>query len=120
MSPPQGDRLRSSRALRYASRIFSAILCIPVIAAIYQVAAHRRDLRDNPPPGQLVDVGGYRMHLHCIGQGSPTVILDSGLSDSSLSWYKVQPQVARVPHPYAFFADGWGRVLLKGTALAVP
>src|SRR4051812_6874655 len=29
-----------------------------------------------PPPGQLVDVGGYRLHLYCIGTGQPTVILD--------------------------------------------
>jgi hypothetical protein len=46
------------------------------------------------PPGQLVDVGGYRLHLHCIGQGSPTVVLDAGLGGFSLDWGAVQPHIA--------------------------
>ena len=29
-------------------------------------------------PGQLVDVGGHRLHLHCTGSGSPTVVLEPG------------------------------------------
>jgi hypothetical protein len=33
-------------------------------------------------PGRLVDVGGYRMHLYCVGDADPTVVLDSGLGDS--------------------------------------
>lgn len=31
-----------------------------------------------PPPGKLVDVGGWRLHLHCTGEArarQPTVIL---------------------------------------------
>ncbi|HEY5054596.1 MAG TPA: alpha/beta hydrolase [Acidobacteriaceae bacterium] len=70
--------------------------------------SHKRDLRDNPPPGQLIDVGGYRMHIHCVGHGSPTVILDSGLSDSSLSWFKVQPQVARFTRVCSYDRAGLG------------
>jgi pimeloyl-ACP methyl ester carboxylesterase len=71
------------------------ILSLVVVASAYQWLTHIRDLHRNAPPGRLVDVGGYRIHINCIGHGTPTVILDSGLSDSSLSWYKVQPQVAR-------------------------
>lgn len=43
--------------------------------------------------GRLVDVGGYRVHLHCTGAGSPTVfILGAGFS---FDWALVQPQVAK-------------------------
>jgi len=77
-------------------------------AATYQWMSHWRDVRDNPAPGKLVDVGGYRMHLHCSGQGSPTVILDSGLSDSSLSWFKVQPQVAGFTRVCSYDRAGLG------------
>jgi hypothetical protein len=28
-----------------------------------------------PPPGQLVDAGGYRVHLYCVGDGTPTVVV---------------------------------------------
>ena len=31
-----------------------------------------------PMPGQLIDVGGHRLHLHCTGSGSPTVVLEPG------------------------------------------
>ena len=32
-------------------------------------------------PGQLVDVGGFRLNLYCMGSGSPTVVFDSGWRD---------------------------------------
>ncbi|HQR61365.1 MAG TPA: alpha/beta hydrolase [Methylophilaceae bacterium] len=45
---------------------------------------------DLPPPGQRVDIGGYKLHIHCQGTGSPTVILDAGLGDWSSHWASVQ------------------------------
>jgi pimeloyl-ACP methyl ester carboxylesterase len=84
------------------------VLALVVAASAYQWLAHTWDLHHNPPPGRLVDVGGYRMHINCIGHGTPTVILDSGLSDSSLSWYKVQPQVARFATVCSYDRAGLG------------
>jgi len=43
-----------------------------------------------------------------MGEGSPTVILNSGLSDSSLSWYKVQPEVAHFARVCSFDRAGLG------------
>jgi pimeloyl-ACP methyl ester carboxylesterase len=39
-------------------------------------------------PGQLIDVGGHRLHLNCTGSGSPTVILEPGLGEvsSAMAW----------------------------------
>lgn len=53
--------------------------------------------QDSKPsaPGKLVDVGGYKLYLDCRGEGSPTVVLESGLDDSSAAWGAVQPEVAR-------------------------
>ena len=42
----------------------------------------------------LVDIGGRRLHVSCTGTGSPTVILEAGLGDSSETWNAVQPAVA--------------------------
>jgi len=46
-------------------------------------------------PGELVDVGGHRLHLHCTGSGSPTVVLEpgAGMSSSTMGW--IAPAVAR-------------------------
>jgi pimeloyl-ACP methyl ester carboxylesterase len=59
-------------------------------------------------PGQLVDVGGYGMHINCSGQGTPTVILDSGLGDSYLSWRKVQPEIAKFTRVCSYDRAGLG------------
>jgi pimeloyl-ACP methyl ester carboxylesterase len=47
-----------------------------------------------PPPGRLVDVGGFNLHVNCRGEGSPTVIFDAALGGSSVGWCLVQPQIA--------------------------
>jgi hypothetical protein len=48
-----------------------------------------------PPPGELVDVGGHRVHLQRQGRGTPPVVLDAALGDGSLSWALVH----RGSHP---------------------
>ena len=50
------------------------------------------------PPGKLVDVGGWRLHLHCTGSNkgnTPTVVFESGAGDFSFDWSLVQPAVSR-------------------------
>jgi pimeloyl-ACP methyl ester carboxylesterase len=46
-----------------------------------------------PPLGKLVDVGGYRVHLYCTGNGSPTVVITG--AGYSFDWGLVQPEVAK-------------------------
>jgi pimeloyl-ACP methyl ester carboxylesterase len=50
---------------------------------------------DPKPVGQLIDIGGRRLHLHCTGNGSPAVIVENGGAAFSFDWELVQPQVAR-------------------------
>jgi pimeloyl-ACP methyl ester carboxylesterase len=84
------------------------VLVLASAGAAYQWIAHNRDLRQNPRPGQLVDVGGYRMHLYCLGQGSPTVVFDSGLGDTWLAWHKVQPPIAQFTRVCSYDRAGLG------------
>jgi pimeloyl-ACP methyl ester carboxylesterase len=65
-------------------------------------------MRAFAPPGRLIDVGGFRLHLNCSGQGNPTVILESALGGSSLSWSLVQPPVARFGHVCSYDRAGFG------------
>jgi pimeloyl-ACP methyl ester carboxylesterase len=59
-------------------------------------------------PGQLIDVGGFRLHLHCCGQGSPTVVMDSALGGSSVSWLLVQPHIAELTRVCSYDRAGFG------------
>lgn len=90
------------------SAILCLILFVACIGAAYQSFASHLDRSRNPAPGMLVDVGGYRMHLYCLGAGSPAVVLDSGLSDYWLSWRKVQPKVAQFTRVCSYDRAGLG------------
>ena len=59
------------------------------------------------PPGRLIDVGGYKLHLWCQGSGSPAVILDSGLAGNSLLWACVLPLISRQTQACAFDRPGY-------------
>lgn len=59
------------------------------------------------PPGTLVDIGGQRLHLNCTGQGSPTVLLESGTGDISVIWSLVQPDVSAFTRVCSYDRGGY-------------
>ncbi len=61
----------------------------------FAIAQRIDDKHAYSPPGRLVDIGGYRLHLNCTGKNGPTVVLISGAGDFSFDWALVQPDVAR-------------------------
>jgi pimeloyl-ACP methyl ester carboxylesterase len=100
------------RVLSWAGRSLGALVgllvALALIGASYEAIAAAGDARRYPPPGQLIDVGGYRLHIQCVGAGSPTVVLDAGLSGSSLDWNLVQPELGRTTRVCAYDRAGMG------------
>lgn len=86
------------------------VLVILLAAAgfFYENISEARDRRFHPMPGRRVDVGGYKLHINCTGQGTPVVVLDSGLGDSYVSWMKVQPQIAKFTRVCSYDRAGLG------------
>ena len=84
------------------------VLFLAVAGMIYENISEARDRRFNPTTGRRFDVGGYRMHIDCAGEGSPTVILESGLGDTFASWRKVQPQIAKFTRVCSYDRAGLG------------
>ena len=97
---------------RWTMRIFVVLGAFLIVAALsgatYQWLATRKELAATPPPGHLVDIGGYRLHLWCTGDGAPAVILDTGLGGSSADWGFVQPDVARFTRVCSYDRAGMG------------
>ena len=85
-----------------------ALLALAVAGAIYQVIATERAERAYPPPGEMVDVGGHSLHINCVGQGSPTVLLDAGSGGFSAQWVRVQRQVSGTTRVCAYDRAGMG------------
>ncbi len=84
------------------------IASLSLVGAGYEAIAARGDARAYPPPGQMVDVGGYRLLIQCVGSGSPTVVLDAGLGGTSLDWALVQPQIGQKTRVCAYDRAGMG------------
>ena len=105
-------RRRGRRVLRWIGYLFAGglalIFVLMIAGAIYEAIASHRDRLAFHPPGQLVDVGGHKLHLYCQGEGSPAVILEAGGGNPSLAWFKVQPAVAQFSRVCSYDRAGLG------------
>ncbi|MEP6666688.1 MAG: alpha/beta hydrolase, partial [Nocardioidaceae bacterium] len=69
-----------------------AVLLLAAAGGVYQAIGSTTSYA---MPGELVDVGGYKLHISCTGTGSPTVVLEGGLGEPAVmmaGW--IQPAVA--------------------------
>jgi len=94
--------------MRIAGVIIVVVILLGGSGLAYQSASEAKDKQQYPPPGQLFDVGGYRLHLYCTGQGSPTVVLESGLAGPALQWALVQQELEKVTRVCSYDRAGLG------------
>src|SRR5918998_4183603 len=88
--------------------MIAVLLALAVIGAIYQTIATQIDQRTYSPPGEMVDVDGHLMHINCIGEGGPTVILEAANLGMSAHWVRVQQQLAQTTRVCAYDRAGMG------------
>lgn len=86
------------------------ILIVALTALTWQAGAQAKSklAEQNLPPGQLVDAGGFKMHVYCTGAGDPTIILEAGMNDFYVSWAKVQPDVSKFARVCSYDRSGLG------------
>ena len=84
------------------------VFVLAMAGMIYQTAATEADQRKYPAPGELVNVDGHMMHIYCLGEGSPTVILDHAGGGSSVDWSLIQPKLAEHTRVCAYDRAGYG------------
>jgi pimeloyl-ACP methyl ester carboxylesterase len=95
----------SSQIILISLAIIITALAVPVVLGQIKKA---RVHTIYPPIGQLVDVGGFRLHLHCQGERGPSVILDAGQGESSLSWGAIPSEIAKVTRVCTYDRAGLG------------
>jgi pimeloyl-ACP methyl ester carboxylesterase len=81
----------TTKPLAAVAAMFALLFLLPS-----EVSAQRT--ANNPartPPGKLVVVGGYRLHINCTGRGGPTIVLIAGAGDFSFDWSLVQPAASK-------------------------
>jgi pimeloyl-ACP methyl ester carboxylesterase len=105
----RSSRRRGNGCLRWLGGGLAVLLGLALVGYIYEPLAQVADAKTYPPPGQLVDVGGYRLHINCTGTGSPTVVIVAGAGDWSTSWAGyVQPEVAKTTRVCTYDRPGLG------------
>jgi pimeloyl-ACP methyl ester carboxylesterase len=110
----QSGKLSTSRrkgrgCLFWLGTSLATLLGLLLVGYIYEPMAEAADAKAYSPPGQLVDVGGYRLHINCTGSGSPTVVIVAGLGDWSTTWGGyVQPEVAKSTRVCTYDRPGLG------------
>jgi len=80
-----------------SNRSASYLLLSSLLVVAVPSTGYAQDTTTAPPPvplGQLVDIGGRRLHLYCTGAGSPTVVAENGSSSFSMQWALVQARVS--------------------------
>ncbi len=98
-----------SRARRWCVYPVIGLYALSAMGGAWQTVQDFRDRRENEGKGSLVDVAGRRMYLSCQGSGSPTVILESGLGETSAYWGWIAPMVARDTRVCVYDRAGRGR-----------
>jgi pimeloyl-ACP methyl ester carboxylesterase len=88
-----------------------APLTLLLIGCIYESIASQSDPERYPSPGEMVDIGGYRLHLVCEGErqvGQPLVIIEAGSGSSSPDWALVLPEIAQFARVCTYDRAGLG------------
>ncbi|MGW4410480.1 alpha/beta fold hydrolase [Nonomuraea sp. NPDC004702] len=83
---------------RHLTPIVKAAAAVAAGAAIgsllYQVLGERADRRRFPPPGELLDVRGRRVHVWLEGDGDgPALVVVPGIGTDCLEWAVIQRQL---------------------------
>lgn len=86
------------------------VVAIPLGGWLLQKQQEAADTRRFPPPGQLADVGGYRVHLYCEGKrgDGPLVVFNADSGDNGLIFRELQKRLAGTARSCAIDRGGFG------------
>ncbi|HEY6876599.1 MAG TPA: alpha/beta hydrolase [Polyangiales bacterium] len=106
--PVARDRSIWANGSGTASVLITLTLLMALTGMLYETVARRYAALSIPAPGQLIELGGRRIHLDCRGRGSPTIVLESGLDAlGSLAWTRVHAPLARTTRVCAYDRAGF-------------
>ena len=106
---------RVSAARKWTIRLVAALLVFLVAsAAIFLVARLGLGLGNRmlearyPPPGQMIAVGSHKLHLFCLGEGRPTVVIETGLGVDWAGWSRVIMPATKITRICVYDRAGYG------------
>jgi pimeloyl-ACP methyl ester carboxylesterase len=80
----------ASKRFRLAGYFFLAAVLVVLTGVVYEQLGEWRDAQRNPQVGSSVDIGGRTLNISCLGEGSPTVVLESNWGFTGYTWLPIQ------------------------------
>jgi len=77
-----------------------------LLTTSYHFFATLKDNKKSPPPGELIDIGGCKLHLYSQGEGEITVIVDHSLG--GIDGYFLIDKIARLTKVCIYDRPGYG------------
>ncbi|MGH9791386.1 MAG: alpha/beta fold hydrolase, partial [Candidatus Acidiferrales bacterium] len=93
---------------RVSGNLFGCRLWSGALVPLAMLAFATGPAQAQPPQGRLVDAGGHRLYLHCVGQGAPTVLIDGGAGTWSIHYSEIQAELARTTRACTYDRAGLG------------
>ena len=98
-----------SQRARHIAFVVAGLVTFLVLAGVtYQSVATALERRKFPHPGRLIAVGDHQLHIHCVGQGTPTVVLEAAAAGMSVGWWWVQDDLAKTTRVCSYDRAGLG------------
>ena len=104
----QARRHLRSRTRPWLLYPLCGVLILAAVGGGYETVSEAIDQGARAMPGQLIDVGGHRLHITCTGTGSPTVVLEPGAGEPAAAMAWITPAVARTTRVCGYDRAGRG------------
>ncbi len=102
---------KPSRAFIWIRRGIFLLLVLTVFIGAgfaYEGIASWTNKKNYPMPGELVDAGGYRLHLQTVGKQPVTIVLEAGSGETSLSWGDIPKELSEDFTVVSYDRGGYG------------
>jgi pimeloyl-ACP methyl ester carboxylesterase len=100
--------LFSRRAGRVTVALCTVLLFAVLAGVTYQSISNALERRRFLHPGRLVEIGNHQLHLYCVGERVPTVVLESPAGGMSMTWAWVQDELATTTRVCSYDRAGLG------------
>lgn len=86
--------------------MFLRTLSVTILLALLALTACGRD--NNSEVDEMVNIGTHSLHMRCTGKGSPVIVIDTGVGDTSERWQSIQAQIAQITRVCTYDRAGYG------------
>lgn len=103
------DESLKTKIFGYIKLAIQLLALLVLTPALVNFAALLREEKELKPEGLMVDVkNGQKLFKYCVGKGTPTVIFDAPLGETSDAWSAIIPAISKVTKVCTYDRAGLG------------